>query len=146
MITLSWAPSAKQLRQFAWFCPVGFTLIGYLLTRLGVGSPISSSAAWNEHLWIYAGAGLGLVLLGVGLAQPMALRPLYALIMAIATPIGWLVSTTLMIVFHMVVLGLVGRVFRLFSRDPLHLYTRAGASQWRSRSTESDPSSYYRQT
>ena len=57
-----------------------------------------------------------------------------------------MVSTTLMLVFHMVVLGLVGRVFRLFGRDPLHLYTRAGASQWRSRSTESDPSSYYRQT
>jgi hypothetical protein len=76
----------------------------------------------------------------------LALRPLYALIMAIATPIGWLVSTTLMLVFHMVVLGLVGRVFRLFGRDPFHLYTRAGASQWRARSTESDPSSYYRQT
>jgi hypothetical protein len=135
MITLSWAPSAKQLRQFAWFCPVGFTLIGYLLTRLGL-----------EALWMYAGAGLGLFLLGVGLAKPMALRPLYALIMAIATPIGWLVSTTLMLVFHMVVLGLVGRVFRLFGRDPFHLYTRAGASQWRARSTESDPSSYYRQT
>jgi hypothetical protein len=135
MITLSWAPSAKQLRQFAWFCPIGFTLIGYLLTRLGL-----------EALWMYAGAGLGLFLLGVGLAKPMALRPLYALIMAIATPIGWLVSTTLMLVFHMVVLGLVGRVFRLFGRDPFHLYTRAGASQWRARSTESDPSSYYRQT
>jgi hypothetical protein len=135
MITLSWAPSAKQLRQFAWFCPVGFTLIGYLLTRLGL-----------EALWMYAGAGLGLFLLGVGLAKPLALRPLYALIMAIATPIGWLVSTTLMLVFHMVVLGLVGRVFRLFGRDPFHLYTRAGASQWRARSTESDPSGYYRQT
>jgi hypothetical protein len=135
MITLSWAPSAKQLRQFAWFCPIGFTLIGYLLTRLGL-----------EALWMYAGAGLGLFLLGVGLAKPLALRPLYALIMAIATPIGWLVSTTLMLVFHMVVLGLVGRVFRLFGRDPFHLYTRAGASQWRARSTESDPSSYYRQT
>jgi hypothetical protein len=135
MITLSWAPSAKQLRQFAWFCPVGFTLIGYLLTRLGL-----------EALWMCAGAGLGLFLLGVGLAKPLALRPLYALIMAIATPIGWLVSTTLMLVFHMVVLGLVGRVFRLFGRDPFHLYTRAGASQWRARSTESDPSSYYRQT
>lgn len=135
MIALSWAPSARQLRQFAWACPFGFALVGWMLQRSGCG----------EH-WLLGGAGFGVLLLLVGLARPLALRPLYALIMALAAPIGWLVSSLLALVFHLLVLAPVGLLFRAVGRDPLALKKRDGASQWRERRADDDPKSYYRQT
>ena len=135
MISLSWAPTTKQLRQFALACPVGFGLFGWMLERNGCGAE-----------WLYGGIGFGLLLLVVGLAKPLALRPLYALIMALAAPIGWLVSSALALVFHWLVLAPVGLLFRLFGRDPLALRRGRGSSQWRERRADDDPKSYYRQT
>jgi hypothetical protein len=104
-----------------------------MLSRLGL-----------QPWWPWAGAGLGLLLLAVGLARPLALRPLYALVIVLATPIGWLVSTLLMLVFYYLVVAPTGLVFRLFGRDALHL--RGGGSRWRPRAASLDPESYYRQT
>lgn len=135
MIALSWAPTARQLRQFAWACPVGFALVGWMLQRAGCGG-----------YWLPGGAAFGVLLLLAGLVKPLALRPLYALIMALAAPIGWLVSSVLALAFHLLVLAPVGLLFRVVGRDPLALRKRDGASQWRERRTDDDPKSYYRQT
>lgn len=133
MITPSWSPTRRQLKQFACAAPVGFGLVGWMLARFGL-----------QPWWPWAGAGFGLLLLAVGLARPLALRPLYALVVAVATPIGWLASTLLMLVFYYLVVAPMGLVFRLFGRDALQL--RGGGSRWRTRPESRDPESYYRQT
>lgn len=133
MITPSWSPTERQLKQFACAAPVGFGLVGWMLARFGL-----------QPWWPWTGAGFGLLLLAVGLARPLALRPLYALVIALATPIGWLASTLLMLVFYYLVVAPMGLVFRLFGRDALQL--RGGGSRWRTRPDSRDPESYYRQT
>ena len=133
MITPSWSPTRRQLKQFACAAPVGFGLVGWMLARIGL-----------QPWWPWAGAGFGLLLLAVGLARPLALRPLYALVVAVATPVGWLASTLLMLVFYYLVVAPTGLVFRLFGRDALQL--RGGGSRWRTRPESRDPESYYRQT
>ncbi len=133
MITPSWSPTPRQLRQFALAAPVGFGLVGWMLARFGL-----------QPWWPWAGAGFGGLLLAVGLARPLALRPLYALAVALATPIGWIASTLLMLVFYYLVVSPTGLLFRASGRDALQL--RGGGSRWRPRTESRDPQSYYRQT
>ena len=133
MIAPSWSPTPRQLKQFALAAPVGFGLVGGMLARFGL-----------QPWWPWAGAGFGALLLALGLARPLALRPLYALVMALATPIGWIARTLLMLVFYYLVVAPTGLVFRIVGRDALQL--RGGGSRWRSRAGSRDPQSYYRQT
>jgi hypothetical protein len=63
---------------------------------------------------------------------------------ALATPIGWIASTLLMLVFYYLVVAPTGLLFRASGRDALQL--RGGGSRWRPRTESRDPQSYYRQT
>jgi hypothetical protein len=134
MIRMDWNPPARNLRQFAYACPVGFGLIGWLVLRLG-------GASW----WAWAGIAFGILLLAVGLARPLALRPLYVGIMALGAPIGWAVSNLLALVFFFLVLTPIGFFFRLIGRDVLALRARGRPTYWREHRAESDPRGYYRQ-
>jgi hypothetical protein len=134
MIQMDWNPPARTLRQFAWACPIGFGLIGWLVQRV-------SGVTW----WPYAGVGVGLVLLAVGLARPISLRPVYVAVMAVGAPIGWIVSSVLALVFFFLVLTPIGLFFRLIGRDPLLLRARDRTTYWREHQAETDPRGYYRQ-
>ncbi len=136
MIQIDWNPSARQLRQFAWACPVGFTLIGWMLRHVGSG-------AW--WWWPATGFCLGLGLLVLGLVQPLALRPIYAAALAIAMPIGWVVSNLLVAVFYFLLITPLALLFRAIGRDPLALRARGAASHWHERRSSDDPRDYYRQ-
>jgi hypothetical protein len=131
---MDWNPPPRTLRQFALACPVGFALIGWLVQRM-------SHVAW----WPWAGLGLGLVLLLIGLARPLALRPVYVAIMAVGAPIGWIVSSVLALVFFFLVLTPIGLFFRMIGRDPLALRARGKPTYWREHRAETDPRGYYRQ-
>jgi hypothetical protein len=134
VITVDFNPTPRQLRQFAWACPVGFALVGLMLRRLG-------AAGW----WPYAGLGLGLALLALGLARPLMLRPVYALAIALAAPIGWVLSNVLVAVFYYLVLTPLGLFFRLLGRDPLALRARGRPTHWAEPRANDGPQSYYRQ-
>ncbi len=134
MIQMDWNPPARTLRQFAWACPVGFALIGWFVQRV-------SHVAW----WPWVGLCIGLALLAVGLARPIALRPVFVGVMAVGAPIGWIVSNLLALVFFFLVLTPLGLFFRLIGRDPLALRAREKPTYWREHQAESDPRGYYRQ-
>jgi hypothetical protein len=134
VIRLDWNPTERALRQFAFVCPVGFGLIGWMATRLG-------AAAW----WPWVGIAVGLVLMLAGLARPLNLRPLYVAILAVSAPIGWIVSTFLAAVFFFLVLTPLGLFFRVIGRDPLSLRARGKRTYWRDYRTTLDPRAYYRQ-
>jgi hypothetical protein len=65
--------------------------------------------------------------------------------MAIALPIGWVVSNLLVAVFYFLLITPLAILFRLFGRDPLALRARKAPTQWHARSANVDPRSYYRQ-
>jgi len=134
VIRLDFRPAQRQLRQFALACPIGFGLIGWIVQRAG-GQP------W----WPFAGLALGLVLMAVGLARPLALRPLYVAILLVAAPIGWVVSNLIAAAFFFLLLVPLGLFFRLIGRDALGLRGRALPTYWRETRTTADPRSYYRQ-
>lgn len=134
MIAAAFQATPKQLRQFAWAAPVGFALVGWMLRKLGL-------AEW----WPFAGLGLGVVVLLVGLAQPLALRPLYAFAMLIAAPIGWIVSNVAVAILYYLMIVPLGLFFRLIGRDALDLRRKTRGSAWSEREAETDAASYYRQ-
>lgn len=136
MIQIDWNPSLRQLRQFAWACPVGFTLIGGMLRNVG---------AREWWWWPATGLAIGLVLLVVGLVKPLALRPIYAAALVIALPIGWVVSNLFVAVFFFLLITPLALLFRLIGRDPLALRARHAKTQWHVRPPNDDPRSYYRQ-
>lgn len=134
MITIDWNPSPRQLRQFAWIAPVGFALVGWTVHRMG-------GALW----WPIAGLALGLVLLVLGLARPLALRPIYVLFMALAAPIGWVLSNLLVAIFYFLLITPLGLLFRLIGRDPLAVRRQSSRTAWTERPASRDPGTYYRQ-
>jgi Saxitoxin biosynthesis operon protein SxtJ len=133
MIHLSWSPTDRHLRQFAWACLAGFALIGWMLRR-AVGP-------WT----IAAGLALGLGLLLIGLARPKNLRLVYVTVLALTAPIGWLVSNLMAAALYYLVFTPLGLYFRAIGRDPLALRARQAPSGWSQHRSSDDPRSYYRQ-
>ena len=135
MIKPTWYPDKKQLRQFAVFSLPGFALIG-VIARWKFDAPAMAYALWV----------LGVLIFLVGLASPLAVRPVYTLLMAIALPIGWLVSNLLLRVLFYGIFIPVGLILRLFGRDPLRLKRPDSTSYWLDRQPPEDVASYYRQS
>jgi len=127
-------PTTSQLRQFAWAAPIGFGLLGFMIHRLG--APMLAT-------WI--GVGFGLVILVAGVTRPTSIRLVFALLMLLAMPIGWIVSNVFIAIFYYLMLTPLALVFRLFGRDPLWVRTKSGASAWEPRRKHDDAASYYRQ-
>lgn len=134
MIELPWYPTSKQLRQFAFVAPVGFALIGWAVYR------------WtgSANTWI-ALAAFGVVLALAGAARPGLVRPFYLLALALAFPIGWLVSNVAFFAMYFLLITPIALVFRLMGRDALALRRRASDSFWSDRPPQSDASRYWRQ-
>ena len=115
LIDVNWNPPRRQLRQFA----VMFLIfIGGLGTVLYFrGKPlVVSEVLWNLA-WI-----VGLV----GLVFPPLVRPVYVAMMAVALPIGFVVSTILMLIIYYLILTPIGLVMRLFGYDPMRMRPAAG--------------------
>ena len=134
MIELPWYPTQRQLRQFAWTAPVGFALVGWLVWRM----------TGSREAWI-ALAGFGLLLAVAGLARPGLVRPVYLLALAIAFPIGWLVSNLAFLSIYYLLLTPLALFFRLTGRDALALQRRRSESCWLDHPGTSEPARYWRQ-
>lgn len=134
MIAPSWYPTDRQLRQFALISLVGFPLIGLVFSRFHVDARLFKVMA-----------GVGVVVALVGLVSPKTIRPLYALLIAITMPIGWVISNVLLRVIFYLLFTPLGLIFRLIGRDPLVIRRPAGDSYWRDVRATPDLASYYRQ-
>jgi hypothetical protein len=125
----------RMLRQFAGLWLVFFAAL----------------AAWQYWVREHSTAATVLAAVGgvvglAGLAQPQWIRPLFMLLMAIATPIGWLVSTVLLSVLFYGIFTPVALLFRLIGRDALVRRTRpAGETYWTPKPAVEDPRRYFRQ-
>lgn len=112
------APDTRRLRSF------GF-LMGGICLGLGLWPVIAHA---ESRWWVIV---LGVLLGGLGLFRPMALRSVYLLWMRVAHALGW-VNTRLILgaIFYGVITPMAV-VMRLFGRDPLHLRADRGATSYR---------------
>jgi hypothetical protein len=128
-------PQKKTLRQFA----------GLWLLFFG------SLAAWRMwHRQLDAGTeALGLLAVvvgGVGLVRPAAMRWIYTAWMTAAFPIGWTVSRVMLASLFYAVVTPLALVFRLKGRDALHLRRTQKGSSWIAKTGASDVNEYFRPT
>jgi len=134
MIAPSWRPESRQLRQFAWIALPGFALFGWLVWR--------ATGSTDAALGIAAfGAGLAVV----GSIVPRAVLPIYLAMMALAFPIGWVISELLLRLIYYGAFTPLGLFFRAIRRDVLRLKKPQTSSYWTRRRERTDPLAYFRQ-
>ena len=134
MITPSFRPDAKQLRQFAWIALPGFCLFGWMALR--------ATGSTNLALGL---AAFGAVLAVVGSLVPRAVLPIYLAMMVLAYPIGFVVSEVLLRAIYYGAFTPVALLFRVIRRDPLRLRKPQVDSYWTRRRERNDPLGYFRQ-
>ena len=131
MIALPWNASHKQLRQFAWFAPLGFAAIGWMVVRLG--------GSWDAF-WILV--GIGALLLPLGLLRPGFVRPFWIASLAVAFPIGLVVTNVALAALYYLAIAPLGLLFRVLGRDTLGRKARG----WQRVEQAADSASYWRQS
>ena len=89
---------------------------------------------------------MGLVVGITGLIRPAFVKLLFSVVMAIAFPIGWVMTRLLLGFLFFCIFTPVGWLFRQLKRDPLHIRKPAVASYWAHSEQPADPASYLRQS
>ena len=137
---LSWSdipknPKPKVLRQFSAAWLLFFVILGarqYL-------------KAGHHELGLAFGAA-GILIGGLGLIRPAAVRWVFVGWMALAFPIGWVVSHVMLLVMFYAIITPVALLLRVRGRDSLGLRRRPdAASYWLPKETPRDVRSYLRQ-
>ena len=135
MIEIDWNPPRRQLRQFA---------VMFLVFAAGLGTIfyfkgkplIVSEVLWNLS-WVVGIAGL---------VFPPLVRPVYVVMMAVALPIGLVVSTALMVLIFYGILTPLGVTMRWAGYDPMGVRRKDGReSFWIERPRDAEVRRYFRQ-
>jgi len=127
--------SARTLRQFGAI---------WLLVFTGV-------ACWH---WLLGNereaelfSGIAVIVGLLGLTRPHAIQPLFSGLMAIASPVGWVVSRVLLATLYYAIFTPVAILFRLIGRDALLLRVHANRdTYWTEKPQPADVRSYLRQS
>jgi TRAP-type C4-dicarboxylate transport system permease small subunit len=127
-------PSRKVLRQFAGLWLVVFG--GFAAWRAWQGQ----TDGWTQVLAIGA-----LVVGGIGLIRPMAIRFVYTGWMIAAFPIGWTISALLLAITFYALFTPVAVIFRSMGRDALRLQQGDRRSYWIAQPGPETPDTYFRQ-
>ena len=133
LVEINWAPSDRQLRQFAAISLFALPLLGYLWTReLRV-------VGWMAVL----AAGVALA----GWLKPALVKPVFLALTLIAAPIGMILGELAMLLVYFGVFLPLALVFRLLGRDELQLKAnRAATTYWQPKKQPRNVASYYRQS
>ena len=129
------ATTDRLLRQFAglWLTIFGAIALVELTVRHREGRALAFSL-------------VALAVGPLGLARPQAIRAVFTGAMAIATPIGWVVSHVLLAAIFYGLFTPVALVLRVFGRDPLerrrHDHVK---TYWKVKPEPADLESYLRQ-
>lgn len=136
LIEVDWRPPRRQLRQFALL----FVLFAGVLGTL---SWLGDRPAWVAPAFFALGGAVGVL----GLVAPAAVRPVWIAMMALALPIGFVVSTVLMVVIFFLILTPIGLAMRLAGYDPMRRGEDAAARDtfWIERPPAVDVRRYFRQ-
>ena len=130
------AITGRLLRQFAglWLAFLGGLALYHGLAR--------GRAVLAVVLGVAAAVG------GVaGLVAPRAIEPLFRTAMAIAMPIGFVISNILLAVIFYLIITPISLFFRVIGRDALARRLSSGArSQWIEREQTTDPRRYWHQS
>lgn len=142
MLKLDLQPKPAVLQQFAWFAVLGLPLITFAVLKFA--GLWSWSESWTHPAMLTAygvGAGqLGLFL--AGLRQPSSW--IYAGLMLVAFPIGFVLSHVLMAMIFYLVFTPIGLVFRLIGRDAMgKSFDRSRSSYWHERGKPRSKASYF---
>lgn len=136
LVDINWTPTRRELRQFAVITLVGCAIVGAILR--GYDHRTAATVVWA------VGAVIGLV----GLAVPVAVKPVFLALSAVSWPIGFVLSYVVLGIFYYVVITGTGLAFRLVGRDPLHLKPDPTATTYWEPKSLPDPqnkSRYFRQ-
>jgi hypothetical protein len=136
LIKANWHPDRKELRVFAVIALIACALIALVFFLLHV-----------------VGKTFALVILGIGAAIFLAdlisaalSLIFYRVLMAIALPMGLVVSFTLLTVFYILLITPMALLFRVMGRDPLQRKFEADAgSYWVPRRPPDSVGRYFRQ-
>ena len=141
MIDIDWKPNDRKLRQFAVASLVGFPLIGFMITR--VFSVFGGQAPANT---ILVGAIIGAMICVIGLAFPRAAFPIYVALVALALPIGLVLSFILIPLIYYGVFAPVALGLKLCGKDPMRRdLTPTDGTYWQKRKPTPPPSQYFKQ-
>lgn len=135
MIDLNLNPNRKELRQFSIALIVATGLVGGLLWwKLGPNP-------WSQGLWIggpIAGA--------IGLAIPIAIKPLFIVLSIVAFPIGIVIGTLALAIVYYLMITPIGLVFRLVGRDSMsRRFDPSASSYWIPRSVRQGSARHFQQ-
>ncbi len=130
MIELNLHPTERQLRQFA---ALVLPLVACLVAGLLVGR-------WQLVGPALAVSAVTLLLAVAGLLRPALLRPIYALWMIAAYPLGWVMGHVMIAAVFFLVLTPLGLLLRLLGRDALSReFEPQRESYWEPREQVEDP-------
>jgi hypothetical protein len=108
-----------MLRQFAGIWTVFFSGAA-AWQYFGRGAPVTSAIL----------AALAVTIGPLGLVFPRAIRPIFVGWMVVAFPIGWTISTLMLVLLYYGMVTPVGLVFRWIGRDALCLRPRSNRQTW----------------
>jgi hypothetical protein len=128
-------PSQKHLRQFAGLFLVIF--LGFAAWRWFTG---------NQGTLTQVLGAVAIVVGGLGLVLPSAIRPIYTGWMIAAFPIGWTVSRIVLGVVYFLVVTPIGQFFKVTGRDALGLKRHQASSYWTAKRGAASAREYFRQS
>lgn len=135
LVEINWHPPRQHLRVFAGLLLLFGAAVGGLLYF-----KYEQTMAGGVLLIVTAALGL------IGFVWPYAIRPVYVVWMALAFPIGWVVSHVMLATVYYLVITPIGLVMRLGGRDPMQRrFDRTAATYWTRRISTRDLRRYFRQ-
>jgi hypothetical protein len=133
VLEINWNPNRRELRQFAALWVGFFVLVGVYLFATG-----SSTAA----VVLCAISAVGLI----GWFLPPFIRPLYVVWMALAMPIGWVVSHLLLLAMFYLVFTPIGLIMRACGYDPLERrFDKTANTYWCDLAQNTESDQYFKQ-
>jgi hypothetical protein len=123
------------LRQFAGF---------WLIVLVGLGANLYQKH--GAHRAGLALSAIGIVIGGIGLLKPAAVRLLFVVCMVLAFPMGWLISNLMLALMFYGIITPIALLFRIKGRDLLCRKRPADRPGfWTTKQTSRDMRSYFRQ-
>lgn len=136
IIDVNWNPNRKDLRTFGIGALVATSILSVLL-HFKKGLPIN---------WAVAIVAFGLIIFISTMILPKLAKIIYVVMVAVAFPIGMVLSFVLMALFYYLILTPIGLVFRLMGRDLLDLkYRKTAHSYWIKRRPPKSLKRYFHQ-